>query len=39
MSYGMEAFARALDQFRLNNRRYPTTEEGLQATLTSDLPT
>jgi len=27
----IDAFTKALDQFRLDNRRYPTTEEGLQA--------
>lgn len=27
----IDAFEKALDQFRLDMRRYPTTEEGLQA--------
>ncbi len=27
----LESFGKALDQYRLDTRRYPTTEEGLQA--------
>ena len=27
----IESFGKALDQYRLDTRRYPTTEEGLQA--------
>lgn len=30
----IESFAKALDQFRLDNRRYPSSEEGLQALVT-----